>query len=98
MNRRFCSVGQYRGPGNKELIILRIGGAGDTDPRLGVNRLFVHDLTGYEYLKAIVPCAEMRNARSFADRSFSVSNSEYLSEENFRRIRGIIAEEVSGRS
>jgi perosamine synthetase len=63
---------------------------------LGVNRLFVHDLTGYKYLESIVSNAAVRNARSFAERSFSVSNSEYLSEESFRRIRDVIAREVVG--
>jgi perosamine synthetase len=63
---------------------------------LGVNRLFVHDLTGYKYLESIIPNAAVRNARSFAERSFSVSNSEYLSEESFRRIRDVIAREVAG--
>ena len=33
----------------------------------------------------------------FADRSFSVSNSEYLSEEDFRRISIAIARAVVGR-
>jgi dTDP-4-amino-4,6-dideoxygalactose transaminase len=63
---------------------------------LGVNRLFIHDLTGYKYLKAIVPNTEVCNARSFADRSFSVSNSEHLPENSFRRICDVIAREVVG--
>lgn len=62
---------------------------------LGVNRLFLHDLTGYAYLEEIVPRKAMPNARSFAERSFTVSNSEYLSEEDFRRIRYTIARAVA---
>jgi perosamine synthetase len=62
---------------------------------LGVNRLFLHDLTGYVYLEEIVPRRDVPNARSFAERSFTVSNSEYLSEERFRRIRDTIARAVS---
>jgi len=61
---------------------------------LGVNRTFVHDLTGYKYLENIIPRTDVRNARSFADRSFSVSNSEYLSDEDFRRIGIAIARAV----
>jgi dTDP-4-amino-4,6-dideoxygalactose transaminase len=63
---------------------------------LGVTRLFIHDLTGYNYLKGIVPPGEMRNARSFAERSFSVSNSEHLSDKAFRRIHDVIAGEAGG--
>jgi len=63
---------------------------------LGVNRLFIYDLTGYKHLDAVVPAAEVRHARSFAERSFSVSNSEYLSEEQFGRIRDVIAHETIG--
>jgi perosamine synthetase len=62
----------------------------------GVSRLFIHDLTGYKYLEGIIPAAEVRNARSFAERSFSVSNSEYLSEKTCRQIRDVIAGEVGG--
>jgi len=62
----------------------------------GVTRLFIHDLTRYKYLERIVPAAEVRNARSFAERSFSVSNSEYLSDKTFRVIRDAIAREVRG--
>jgi len=58
---------------------------------IGVNRLFLHDLTAYDYLERIVPRAEMRNARSFAERSLTISNSEHVSEETFRRIRDTIA-------
>jgi perosamine synthetase len=63
---------------------------------LGVNRLFIHDLTSYKYLDGIVPAAEVRHARSLAERSFSVSNSEYLSEEQFGRIHNVIARETIG--
>jgi len=61
---------------------------------LGINRTFLHDLTGYKHLETIIPRADVRNARSLADRSFSVSNSEYLSEEDFRRIRDVVTREV----
>jgi dTDP-4-amino-4,6-dideoxygalactose transaminase len=64
---------------------------------LGINRTFVHELTGYKYLETIIPRADVRNARSLADRSFSVSNSEFLSDEDFRRISIVIARAVVGR-
>lgn len=57
---------------------------------LGVTRLFIHELSGYEYLKAVVPQAEMPEARSFAERSFTITNSQWLSDEDFASILKVI--------
>jgi len=62
---------------------------------IGVGRLFIHDLTGYRYLDEIVPRTPMPNARSFAARSFTVSNSEFLSDTEFHRIHAAVAESVA---
>ena len=62
---------------------------------IGVGRLFIHDLTGYGYLDGIVPRTTVPNARSLAERSFIVSNSEYLSEADFHRVHETIARSVS---
>ncbi len=74
----------------RDHILARLWGAG-----LGVSRLFIHDLTGYRYLDAIVPRTAVPNARALAERSFTVSNSDYLSDEEFHRIHEIIARSVS---
>jgi dTDP-4-amino-4,6-dideoxygalactose transaminase len=53
---------------------------------LGVTRLFAHDLTGYRFLERIVPRTRVPNARSFAARCLTVSNSPWLTEEDFARV------------
>jgi dTDP-4-amino-4,6-dideoxygalactose transaminase len=69
----------------RDRILARLWGGG-----LGVSRLFIHDLTGYRYLEAIVARTAVPNARALAERSFTISNSDYLSDEGFHRIREII--------
>jgi perosamine synthetase len=58
---------------------------------LGVTRLFVFDLTGYDFLEPIVPRAPVPNARSFAARCLTVSNSPWVSDEDFERVLEILA-------
>lgn len=55
---------------------------------LGVSRLFIHELSGYEYLKPILESEskDLPNARSLAERSFTVSNSHWLDDETFKHI------------
>jgi perosamine synthetase len=62
---------------------------------LGVTKLFVHELTGYEFLKEIVPAAETPNARSFAARHLTITNSSWLGDEEFARIVRVLLD-VSG--
>ena len=59
---------------------------------LGVTRLFIHDLPSYGYLQKIVPPDQMPNARSFAERSFSITNSHYLCDKDFAFIVQSIAD------
>ena len=74
----------------RDRVLARLWGNG-----LGVSRLFIHDLTRYQYLDKVVPRTAVPNARAVAEQSFTVSNSDYLSEEEFHRIREIIAHSVS---
>jgi dTDP-4-amino-4,6-dideoxygalactose transaminase len=53
---------------------------------LGVTKLFVRDLTGYDFLKETVPPANTPNARSFAARHLTITNSPWLRERDFERI------------
>lgn len=57
---------------------------------LGVSRLFVHELTGYNYLEKIVPRALMPNAQSLSSRSLIISNSSMLLDRDFTRIEEAI--------
>ncbi len=58
---------------------------------LGVTKLFVHALNDYDYLKSIVPAASVPNARRFAARHLTISNSPWLSDDEFARILEVIA-------
>ncbi len=53
---------------------------------LGVTRLFLSALPDYEYLRKFVPDAAVPAARDFASRSFSITNSHWLSGSDFDRI------------
>jgi len=57
----------------------------------GVSRLFIHALTDYDYLEAIVPRVEIPNARAFADKSMTITNSPWLSDNDFAGIVDTIA-------
>lgn len=53
---------------------------------LGVSRLFIHALPDYGYLRDIVPAVALPNARDFAARSLTITNSPWLSDDEFARI------------
>jgi dTDP-4-amino-4,6-dideoxygalactose transaminase len=53
---------------------------------LGVSRLFIHALPDYGYLRDIVADAELPNARAFAARSLTITNSPWLDDVTFEAI------------
>lgn len=53
---------------------------------LGVSRLFIHALPDYGYLRDIVGDAPLPNARDFAARSLTITNSPWLDEATFEAI------------
>lgn len=53
---------------------------------LGVSRLFIHALPDYGYLRDIVADAELPNARAFAARSLTITNSPWLDDATFEAI------------
>ncbi|SFS19731.1 dTDP-4-amino-4,6-dideoxygalactose transaminase [Dyella sp. OK004] len=55
---------------------------------LGVSRLFIHALPDYGYLCDIVPDADLPNARDFAARSLTITNSPWLRDDEFETICG----------
>ena len=66
---------------HRDEIMSKLWGSG-----LGVTRLFISELAGYEYLQKIMPATETPNSRSFASRSFSITNSHWLSDADFEKI------------
>lgn len=54
--------------------------------RLGVSRLFIHALPDYGYLAGIVPHADVPNARDFAARTLTISNSLWLGDDDFEQV------------
>lgn len=61
---------------------------------VGVSQVFVHALSGYAYLADRVPQVPMPNAQSFAERTFSISNSPWLDEATFEDICTVIEQRV----
>jgi len=53
---------------------------------LGVSRLFIHALPDYAYLAGVVPPQNVPHARDFAARSLSISNSLWMTDEDFETI------------
>ena len=59
---------------------------------LGVSRLFIHALPDYTYLAGIVPAQAVPNARDFAARSLTVSNSPWVTDDDFEAICAVLSE------
>jgi len=57
---------------------------------LGVSRAFACALPDYPELAAVVPQSDVPNARDFAARSLTVSNTHWMTERDFARILGTI--------
>jgi perosamine synthetase len=53
---------------------------------MGVSRLFIDALPDYAYLTDIVPAQDVPNARDFAARSLTISNSPWLDDDVFETI------------
>jgi len=62
--------------------------------RLGVSRLYINALPDYPYLKTIAS-AETPNARDFAARMLTVSNSPWLTETGFEKICQVLESAAS---
>lgn len=61
---------------------------------LGVSRLFIHALPDYAYLADRVPRAPVPNARAFAQRTLTVSNSPWLDDAVFEHIVEVIGRAI----
>jgi dTDP-4-amino-4,6-dideoxygalactose transaminase len=54
--------------------------------RLRRSRLFIHALPDYAYLAGVVPSQDVPHARDFAARSLSISNSPWVTDDDFETI------------
>lgn len=61
---------------------------------LGVGRLFIHALADYPYLEPDIDGSGIPNARDFAARMLTVTNSEWLGEGNFEQVCRALEESV----
>lgn len=61
---------------------------------LGVSRLFIHALPDYQYLSSIIPHTAVPNAQNFADRMLTITNSLWLTNEQFKSIYQVIHQYV----
>lgn len=57
---------------------------------LGLSKAFACELTAYKYLERMVPKTSCPNAESFARQSFTISNSQYMSESDMDKIIALI--------
>jgi dTDP-4-amino-4,6-dideoxygalactose transaminase len=62
---------------------------------IGVTRLFIHALPDYPYLQAQLGDNDAPNARDFAARMLTISNSPWLLERDFHRICAVLADAAS---
>jgi dTDP-4-amino-4,6-dideoxygalactose transaminase len=65
----------------RDRVLAQLWGAG-----LGVSRLFIHALPDYPYLADLVAPQAVPNARDFAGRSLTISNTPWLTDEDFAGI------------
>ena len=71
----------------RDAVLARLWPAG-----LGVSRLFIHALPEYPYLVSHLGRADVPNARDFAARMLTISNSPWLRDADFRQICAVLAE------
>ncbi len=59
---------------------------------LGVSRLFIHALPDYAYLAHLFHASAVPNARDFASRMLTLSNSPWLNEAQFARVVSVLGD------
>jgi len=69
----------------RDAVLQRLWSAG-----LGINRLFIHALPDYDYLRAFVGMHDVPHARAFAATTLTISNSPWLDDEAFERICAVL--------
>lgn len=71
----------------RDAALQQLWGAG-----LGVSRLFIHALPDYDYLHHLFRDASIPNARDFAARMLTISNSPWLQQDEFNLSCSILAD------
>jgi len=69
----------------RDAAMAELWGAG-----LGVTRMFIHALHDYAYLRPWVEQGDYPNARDFAARSLTISNSPWLQDADFEQILAVL--------
>jgi perosamine synthetase len=77
----------------RDAAMARLWGA-----KLGVTRMFAYALPDYDYLDGIFAEADVPNARDFAARSLSISNSLWLDGARFQRVMTVLEDVLAGHS
>ena len=73
----------------RDAALSRLWGSGK-----GVTRMFAHALPDYDYLLPLLAPAAVPNARDFAARSFTISNSPWLDDRRFAQIVKVLQESL----
>jgi dTDP-4-amino-4,6-dideoxygalactose transaminase len=60
----------------------------------GVGRMFIHALPDYPAVQHLFDTSDVPNARDFAARSLTISNSPWLLEDDFSRICSILEQSI----
>ncbi|MEW5318406.1 MAG: hypothetical protein WDW38_009631 [Sanguina aurantia] len=62
---------------------------------MGVSRLYIDAMPDYAYLKGMVPAQDVPNARDFAARTLSISNSPWVDDGDFETVCRILEKIVA---
>jgi dTDP-4-amino-4,6-dideoxygalactose transaminase len=62
---------------------------------LGVGRLFIHAIKDYDYLAEYVADGSTPNAQDFAARTLIMTNSLWLKDKDFLKIRDVLVEQLA---
>jgi dTDP-4-amino-4,6-dideoxygalactose transaminase len=62
---------------------------------LGVGRLFIHALPDYDYLDSTLKSSDVPNARDFAARMLTITNSPWLDDAGFAHICAVLAASIT---
>ena len=73
----------------RDAVLSRLWGSG-----MGVTRMFAHALPDYDNLRPILTQTDVPNARDFAARSFTISNSLWMDDFRFSQILIVLRESL----
>ena len=74
-------IAVFEDPKKRREIFPRLNSLG-----LGVSLLYLHEITGYGYLKSVVPAKDCPNAKYIAENGITLSTSAFLREEDILHV------------